>query len=906
MSDDLKLSEALVAAARAFLGVMDGTRLGIEDTASTTAPTPPEEEPVPEITPEDIGPLPTWESLIGYNVHDKRARAKVWRANEYTDTLSVPFGYRCVGKNAVPTTDVFNLDIAELSRNGTGPHGCIQGKTGSGKSDTIDRYVTSAAALYSPTKLRFLFAPVTRLDEHSMLAALPHVEVTGEVSVDAYTRFGYVVEGEISCREKLLFKHKCKDIHTYRELMSADDSTEPLPFLVVVVSDSHEFFVANRVFTEPIARVGAKGRSLGIHLMLSDQFIDSSLHHNLMNHMTYGVSFRSISAAYSRTVLDGDPGAALLPVGKGDALVRSVDPDGGGSVIDRVCALSVDTEVLVEAIDAIAGSSKRERPQALWTPTLHAPVSFADIDEIDLPPRTVQIGVLDDPFHHTRNPFTVSLDGNTVVCGSSGAGKTTTISSIVTAALRARSGDQFYIIDSRGSLGHLKDFSNVGGYVQGNDQDRVNRVIEEFTAAARGDGDDSRGNMTLVIDDAPDLILREEGLKSELFNVALGVKNGASLLVSVPSVSSLPVKLQGGLFVNVIALRVDDTSTMGPIDMKIKQRMKQIPSQPGRGTDIKSGLDMRVAYPSDIPFTDDGTPAVDDFSDIAEYGAKLSKGAPKAHRIEFAEDVLQYNKLWNHVRDHDTVSTASKFGRLLPLGVDVSSLRPHSLYKSPHFVVTGDARSGKTSALRTVIESVTRQYAPDEAKFIVLDPSFSLMSDVESLVSRGYMKDANYAVTRDESREPMEMLKTIITKRTPRKDTGLSARDLVDRTWFDGPEIFVIVDDYHRLRSQPGNSSPIDELAAFLGNFDVGVHLIVAAPSSGFSQMLLSNKLFRAIEESGSPILLLSGNPSEGRVTALRARFEARRPGRGQYILPATVESHVIQVAYVDPPGGSL
>lgn len=95
--------------------------------------------------------------------------------------------------------------------------------------------------------------------------------------------------------------------------------------------------------------------------------------------------------------------------------------------------------------------------------------------------------------------------------------------------------------------------------------------------------------------------------------------------MSVPSVSSLPVKLQGGLFVNVIALRVDDTSTMGPIDMKIKQRMKQIPSQPGRGTDIKSGLDMRVAYPSDIPFTDDGTPAVDDFSDIAEYGAKLRR-----------------------------------------------------------------------------------------------------------------------------------------------------------------------------------------------------------------------------------------------------------------------------------------
>lgn len=162
--------------------------------------------------------------------------------------------------------------------------------------------------------------------------------------------------------------------------------------------------------------------------MLSDQFIDSSLHHNLMNHMTYGVSF---SPSPPRTPYRSRrrPRSGTTPVGKGDALVRSVDPDGGGSVIDRVCALSVDTEVLVEAIDAIAGSSKRERPQALWTPTLHAPVSFADIDEIDLPPRTVQIGVLDDPFHHTRNPFTVSLDGNTVVCGSSGAGKTTTISS---------------------------------------------------------------------------------------------------------------------------------------------------------------------------------------------------------------------------------------------------------------------------------------------------------------------------------------------------------------------------------------------------------------------------------------------------------------------------------------------
>lgn len=253
-----------------------------------------------------------------------------WKRNEFTNHLYVPLGFDG------PDMRVFGIDLAETATGGTGPHGCIQGSTGSGKTALAKNLVYALASDNSPTKVTFAFVDFKGSACADELGRLPHTVFSrGNLEADEGSReeeFRDFIAEEMSRRESVLHAHAARDHITYTRMRSEDDSLPPLPRLVVVVEEAHEAMRMRLGHTrEALTSIAAKGRALGIHLVVVSQVFDPVVFRELMVHMVFGVSLRTHSAAASRTVLHVS-GAENLPLGKGDAMIRYSERNWGDTV----------------------------------------------------------------------------------------------------------------------------------------------------------------------------------------------------------------------------------------------------------------------------------------------------------------------------------------------------------------------------------------------------------------------------------------------------------------------------------------------------------------------------------------------------------------------------------------------
>lgn len=953
---------------------------------------------------DDTEEIPTWFDVL--NIHDIKNYdpRTVWKANAHTETFRAPLGYKYDGKKRTP--ELMYLDMIEMSRGGSGPHGCVQGKTGTGKSYLLNGFVLTLCTLYGPDKVSFILADFKAGAAFDGYESLPHVitVLTNlEDQKEMVDRAGDVIEGEISRREEFLFKHKAKDILDYRKMQKADPSHPPLPDMFLVADEFHEFMIGNRPYLKLFTRIGAKGRSLGMHVIPCSQFIDASLLSDLMNHLTFGISLASSSAQYSRTVLAGDPSAASLPAGKGHAMIRYVDKESQENRVETFVGFSIEdpyvsrqrTEedkvyarreledsalpfgLFAENVEKVEKKKKTSDEEAgvkttvsdipqkwalieqlskfqdvqapkLWQPSLVIPMTLGDVPlqahekMRSLPGLNFRLGDLDDPIHHARPPYVITPETNIAVTGRVKSGKSTAVlTMIANSALVYQNDVNWYVVDYvGGGLSAAEHFPNVGGYATKMDTDRIERFLGEFYnvldyrekymsenrisrvddyLARKKENPDPRdpyGHMFLVLDGYNIMVLEdEETWKYEPMRLlANGGRYGLHVLITAPDLGSpgVPIKQQG-MFPTVVSLSVEDVSRMGAIDMSLKQRMKTIPNQAGRGIDFRTGLPSLIMVPRlekilpDIP-GERGRQDVyrydhDYTADIAALGDRLSRSIPKAPAIAVVGDKVEYREMWEPFSSVPGVADKSALpkDRWIPFGIDTKTLTPVLLPKvSPHFLIAGDPQSGKTGTLRTLITSVVNQYTSDEAKFVIFDPNFSLMNEMDELIRTNYLKKQNYATTRDDTREPVDMLKKLLHSRAPRREMELDPRSIQERSWFTGPEIFVIIDGYQRIGTTGGAQSPIDELVPFLTTTpDLGVHLFVTTAANGLSMSLAQNKMFKMFMDQTAPVMMLSGPTTEPRLTSLKAKFESRRPGRGQLLLPDQSRSVITQVSWM-------
>jgi S-DNA-T family DNA segregation ATPase FtsK/SpoIIIE len=227
----------------------------------------------------------------------------------------------------------------------------------------------------------------------------------------------------------------------------------------------------------------------------------------------------------------------------------------------------------------------------------------------------------------------------------------------------------------------------------------------------------------------------------------------------------------------------------------------------------------------------------------------------------------------------------------IPIGLAESDLQPAYLDAAAesHFLVFGDAGSGKSGFLRTVARGIVGLYEPARARVIVVDYRRSLLGCVEPPHLIGYGASAQVAAGL------IEQAAAAMRERLPGAD--VTVEQLRDRSWWRGPELFILVDDYDLVASTGTN--PLAPLLDYLTESrDLGLHVVVAGRAGGASRAL-SDPILVRLRELGSPGILLSGSRDEGPLLGNVKPGHLPR-GRG-WLVRRRTGAELVQLAWTPP-----
>jgi S-DNA-T family DNA segregation ATPase FtsK/SpoIIIE len=370
--------------------------------------------------------------------------------------------------------------------------------------------------------------------------------------------------------------------------------------------------------------------------------------------------------------------------------------------------------------------------------------------------------------------------------------------------------------------------------------------------------DDSFGDVFLVIDGWMTLRNEYEDLEQSIADLAQrGLGYGIHLVVT----AARGMEVRGAMrdmFGTRLELRLGD-----PSDSAVNRRAAMtVPEQtPGRGL-TPDGLHFLAGLPR-VDSQQEAVTLVDGVADLVRRVRESAEGPP-APRVRLLPGHLPYEAL-----DGAGVESAA---RALPVGIAESDLRPVFLDfdAEPHLLLFGDTECGKSTFLRALAHRITQQLTPAQARVILVDYRRSLLGCVSGDHLIGYGTAA--PVTAD----LIGQVTTVLRRRLPGPD--VTPEQLRDRSWWRGPDAFVLVDDYDLVAS--GGTNPLAGLLEFLAQGrDIGLRLIVTRRVGGAGRALFDPLLAR-LKELAVPGVLMSGPREEGAIFG-NLKPQPLPPGRG-------------------------
>lgn len=216
--------------------------------------------------------------------------------------------------------------------------------------------------------------------------------------------------------------------------------------------------------------------------------------------------------------------------------------------------------------------------------------------------------------------------------------------------------------------------------------------------------------------------------------------------------------------------------------------------------------------------------------------------------------------------DYDSVvaRAGDELGAHILLGLEERRGQPVAVDfgRHPHLLVLGDNECGKTAALRTLCREIVRTHTAARAQLLIVDFRHTLLDVIESEHMGGYVSSPAALGAK------LSSLVDLLQARMPAPD--VSQAQLRARSWWSGPDIYVVVDDYDLVAVSSGN--PLMVLLEYLPHArDLGLHLVVARRSGGAARALFEPVL-ASLRDLGCRALLMSGRPDEG------ALFGSSRP----------------------------
>ncbi|WP_340539244.1 type VII secretion protein EccCa [Nocardioides sp. GXZ039] len=508
----------------------------------------------------------------------------------------------------------------------------------------------------------------------------------------------------------------------------------------------------------------------------------------------------------------------------------------------------------------------------------------------------VPLGTVDRPREQRRDTLTINLtgaSGHVAIVGGPRSGKSTMLRSIVASISLTTTPleSQFFVLDfGGGTFAPLSNLAHVAGVGTRSEPDVVRRIIAEVqgivdrreayfrangidsietyrTRRAQGRADDGYGDVYLVVDgwstlrtDFDDIEMALQALSSR------GLTFGLHLLAGAARWADFRAAMRDVLGTR-LELKLGDA-----LDSEIDRKIAQlVPSgRPGRGL-VPGKLHFLGALPRI-----DGDAAADTLGDGVDQLISRVNAAwqgPAGPKLRLLPEKIELNSILEMagVTEDATGSTEKR----LYVGINEKELAPVSLdpESQPHLLLFGDGGSGKSAFLRSHLHEVMRNYTPKEAQLVVVDYRRSLLGEVPEEYLLNYLTSATQA------QPAIKDLATYLESRIPGPD--VTPEQLRSRSWWNGAEVFVVVDDYDLVATQ--QTSPVALLQPLLAQArDVGLHLMVARRSGGASRALYE-PIIQSMRDLAQPQLLLSGSPDEGPLLG-NLRPSPMPPGRGRLI----------------------
>jgi len=202
------------------------------------------------------------------------------------------------------------------------PHLLIAGATGSGKSICINTIINTLLYQKTPEELKFILIDPKRV-ELPRYNDIPHLLTPVVVDLNKASNALKWAIGEMERRYELLSEIKARDIFSYNSMVSKENNSEILPYIIIVIDELADIMAAfGREVEGTIVRLAQMSRAVGIHLIISTQRPSVEVITGLIKaNITSRIAFQVASQVDSRTILDRAGAEKLL--GNGDMLYMS-------------------------------------------------------------------------------------------------------------------------------------------------------------------------------------------------------------------------------------------------------------------------------------------------------------------------------------------------------------------------------------------------------------------------------------------------------------------------------------------------------------------------------------------------------------------------------------------------------
>lgn len=540
-----------------------------------------------------------------------------WKENNPTVSLRAPVGVDTMGED-------FYLDLHEKFH---GPHGLIAGTTGSGKSEYIITYILSLAVNYHPNEVSFILIDYKggglagAFEDSEKGIKLPHLAGTiTNLSGTEIKRSLVSIQSELK-RRQAVFNEARKitqegtvDIYKYQKLFREGVVKEPMSHLFIISDEFAELKSQQPDFMDELISAARIGRSLGVHLILATQKPSGVVDDQIWSNSKFKVCLKVQDKNDSMDVLKRPDAAEITQTGRfflqvgfnelfemgqsawagatyipsdrpikvKDDSVRIVD-NLGRTIKEAKPTTKSDSQArtpqIVEIVKYLSDIAKEEQVEArsLWLEAIPKLILLHDTANkynysSELGILNPVIGEFDDPSRQRQGLLTMSLsnEGNAIVYGATGSGKTTMLSTMLYSLLETQTPEYLnaYILDfGSGTLKFFDKAPQIGDVLLSSDNEKIINLFKFLQEEI-----DNRKKIFAPY--GGDYKSYNKNSKTKIPNILVVIHNFAAFSEMYEEYNDILYVLsrEGVKYGIIFVLTVSDTST---IRFKLRQNFKQ-------------------------------------------------------------------------------------------------------------------------------------------------------------------------------------------------------------------------------------------------------------------------------------------------------------------------------------------